>query len=87
MRSIWWIMVTSCPATMRQCARWIPSRARMLAVVLPLIGRKRFEEREICFADNAMQFNRFARIAFVVLSAITQAFCLKLGQAFRGLRE
>jgi len=40
----------------------------MLAVVLPLIGGKRFEEREICFAHYAVQFDGFARIAFFVVS-------------------
>ena len=40
----------------------------MLAVVFPLIGGKRFEEREICFAHDAVQFDGFARIAFVVVS-------------------
>ncbi len=41
---------------------------RMLAVVLPLVGRKRFEEREICFAHDAVQFDGFAGIAFFVVS-------------------
>src|ERR1700687_5094887 len=40
----------------------------MLAVVFPLIGGKRFEEREICFAHDALQFDGFARVAFVVMS-------------------
>jgi len=40
----------------------------MLAVELPLIRRKRFEERKICFAHDAVQFNGFAGIAFVVVS-------------------
>ncbi len=40
----------------------------MLAEVLPLIGGKRFEERKICFAHDAVQFDGFARIAFLVVS-------------------
>src|ERR1019366_5029003 len=40
----------------------------MLAVVLPLIGGKRFEEREICLSHDAVQFDGFAGIAFVVVS-------------------
>src|ERR1700676_2372233 len=40
----------------------------MLVVVLPLIGGKRFEEREICFAYDAVQFDGFAWIALVVVS-------------------
>jgi len=40
----------------------------MLAVVLPLIGGKRFEERKICFAHYAVQFDGFAGIALLVAS-------------------
>src|SRR5271167_843343 len=40
----------------------------VMAVVLPLIGGKRLEEREICFAHHAVQFDGFARIAFFVVS-------------------
>src|SRR5260370_37349981 len=40
----------------------------MFAVLLPLIGGKRFEERKVCFAHNALQFDGFARVAFVVMS-------------------
>src|SRR6202795_1466320 len=40
----------------------------MLAVVLPLIGGKRFEERKICVAHDTAQFDGFAGIAFVVVS-------------------
>src|SRR5258708_29357875 len=40
----------------------------MLAVLLPLIGGKRFEECKICFAHGVLQFDGFARIAFVVMS-------------------
>ena len=40
----------------------------MLAVLLPLIGGKRFEERNIGFAYYAVQFDGFAAIAFLVVS-------------------
>ena len=40
----------------------------MLAVLLPLIGGQRFEERKICFAHYAVQFDGFARIALFVVS-------------------
>src|SRR6266699_7189616 len=40
----------------------------MLAVLLPLIGGKRFEEREVCFAHDAVQFDGLAGVAFVVMS-------------------
>src|SRR6202795_1696978 len=40
----------------------------MLAVLFPLIGGKRFEERKICFAHGVVQFDGFARIASVVVS-------------------
>src|SRR5260370_32963584 len=40
----------------------------MLAVELPLIRRKRFEERKIRFTHDAVQFDGFARIAFFVVS-------------------
>jgi len=40
----------------------------MLAVLLPLIGGKRFEERKICFAHYAVQFDGFARVALFVVS-------------------
>src|SRR5208282_6047781 len=37
---------------------------RVLAILLPLLGRKRFEQREIRFAHHAVQFNGSAQIAF-----------------------
>ena len=40
----------------------------MLAVVLPLIGGKRFEERDIGFAHYAVLFGGFAGIALFVVS-------------------
>jgi len=40
----------------------------MLAVVLPLLGRKRFEQREIGRTYHAVQFDGFARIPFFVVS-------------------
>ena len=40
----------------------------VLAVVLPLIRGKRFEEGEVCFAHDAVQFDGFAGIAFVIVS-------------------
>src|SRR5437899_6291236 len=40
----------------------------MLSVVLPLIGGKRLEERKVCFAHDAVQFDGFAGIAFFVVS-------------------
>lgn len=40
----------------------------MLAVELPLIGRKRLEERKIRFAHDAVQFDRLTRVAFFVTS-------------------
>src|SRR5882762_6691746 len=40
----------------------------MLAVLLPLIRGKRLEEREVCFAHDAVQFDGFAGIAFVVMA-------------------
>src|SRR6266404_2327797 len=40
----------------------------MLAVVLPLIMGKRFEEREVRLAHDAAQFDGFAGIAFFVVS-------------------
>src|SRR6266403_3267758 len=44
------------------------STLSMLAVVLPLIGGKRLEERKVCFAHDATQFDGFAGIAFFVVS-------------------
>src|SRR6266853_5008522 len=41
---------------------------RMLAVLLPLIRGKQLEEREVCFAHDAVQFDGFAGIAFVVMA-------------------
>src|ERR1700675_2373040 len=40
----------------------------MLAVVLPLVGGKRFEEREVRFAHDTAQFDGFAGVAFFVMS-------------------
>src|ERR1700692_4253414 len=45
-----------------------PAALGMLAVLLPLIGGKRLEEREVGFAYGAVQFDGFAGIAFVVVS-------------------
>ena len=40
----------------------------MLAIVLPLIGRKRFQQGKVRFAHDAAQFDGFAGLAFVVMS-------------------
>src|SRR5208283_3842028 len=40
----------------------------MLTVELPLVGRERFQEREIGFAHDAVQFDGFAEVAFLVMS-------------------
>ena len=39
----------------------------VLAVVLPLVGGERLEQREIGFAHRPLQFDGFARVALVVV--------------------
>src|ERR1035437_9892278 len=67
-RSIWRMWLISCPATMRTILDGFLAALGMLAVLLPLIGGKRFEERNIGFAHYAVQFDGFAGIAFLVVS-------------------
>ena len=40
----------------------------MLAMVLPLLGRKRFQKREICLTQASMDLDRLPRIALLVVS-------------------
>ncbi len=47
--------------------RFLPALG-MLAELLPLIGRKRFEKPKIRFAYHALQFDRLAGIALLVVS-------------------